>query len=99
MAIIQRSNILNFWRSIKGSLGESKTDRSGVTRVVRTRYPAFVGRIIDLYDPGTTGKETYTHKGKKICLDMVFDECPASKLQWAAKKGIDYFLFQESKEE
>ena len=74
-----------------------KTDRSGRDRVIRTRYPVFTGTIVNAYDI-TDGKQcSKSHKDLKVIYDDILDECSASKLEWASKKAITNFLYQDSK--
>lgn len=65
-------------------------DSNSLDRVIRTRYPVFVGTIKDDYSLCLKGSKVY--KGKKICIDELLTPCPDSKLEWACKQGLKAFF-------
>ena len=71
------------------------TDKNDNQRVMRIRYPAFLGTIVDSYSQNCE-QASKSHNGMKICLDEVFDECPKSKLEWACKKALQKFPNQDA---
>lgn len=73
--------------------------KDGEDRVIRIRYPVFVGKIKEAYEQDCDDP-SQVHKGFRVCIiDNLREECPPSKLKWACKKAIDWYLHLNNQNE
>ena len=67
-----------------------KKNKLGENKVIRIRYPVFVGTIIPAYEI-VEGRCSKSHHGKKIRIDEILDDCLDSKLEWSCKRALSNY--------